>query len=484
VQAQAALGRAADVAETLARGDDPRDDWPVTAVWVMLDPRFAPVREELAVQRQVVARAAAEARRADAVFPRDPELRRAMTVLERDGTRTEYDLADQIVRTALERRPTDPEVLVVMARAQVTFLFRGFDRSEERFAAAWRSAERAVQLVPDEPEAVGALGIYFLVRGGADRPRALPLLRRAVALKPQSPFLRRFLNNAQSALVQTGGQELEPVAALSRGAGRAEMLAQLFPDDALVQYELALYYREKGDVAAMQQALDATLRLRPVANAHIWKANLALWQRGDVDSMRRILGEVTEAGRTFERYAISRWELAMVSGRVDEGLDVLRSLTSNWLEDFQYVGPKSLLIAELLAVQGKTSSARLEFEAALAAVRRERERTPNVALLHLLEGWALIGLGRAEEARPLAAAHEESLRRPYRVGIGAGLWHSIIAFHALSGSPAKAAVYLREAVTTHPLGLEAARAEYLRRFELDPRLRPQRDEPWVREALR
>ena len=133
-----------------------------------------------------------------------------------------------------------------------------------------------------------------------------------------------------------------------------------------------------------------------------------------------------------------------------------------------------------IRVCGQAGSVR----AALAAVRRERERTPNVAVLHLLEGWALIGLGRAEEARPLAAAHEESLRRPYRVGIGAGLWHSIIAFHALSGSPAKAAVYLREAVTTHPLGLEAARAEYLRRFELDPRLRPQRDEPWVREALR
>lgn len=484
VQAQAALGRAADVAETLSRADDPRDAWPVTAVWLMLDPRCASVRDEIAVQRQIIARARAQEQRADSGFPRDPDLRRAMNVLERDGSRADYDLADQIVRGVLDRRPMDPEALAVMARTQVTFLFRGFDRSEERFTAARRSAERAVQLAPDAPEAIAALGIYFLVRGGADRPRALPLLRRAVALRPQSPYFRRFLNNALSNTVQSGFEEMEPRAALPRGAGLPETLVQLFPENALVQYELALYHREKGNLAAMEEALDAALKLQPVTNALIWKAYLALWQRGDVEGMRRHLGEVTEVGRTFERYAVARWELAIVSGRPEEGLDVLRSLTGAWLEDFQYVGPKSLLIADLLKLQGKTSLAALEYEAALLAVRRERERTPNQVWLQMLEGWALIGLGRPEEARPLSVAYEEALRRPFRMPIGGGFWFSIVPFHVLTGRPAKAGEYLSEAVKNHPLGAEAARAEYRRRLQLDPRLRSEQDAPWVNEALR
>lgn len=484
VQTQAALGRAADVAETLSRADDSRDVWPVTAVWLMLDPRCAPVRDEVSVQRQIIARARAQEQRADSGFPRDPDLRRAMNVLERDVSRADYDLADQIVRGVLDRRPMDAEALAVMARVQVTFLFRGFDRSEERFTAARRSAERAVQLAPDDPEAIAALGIYFLVRGGADRPRALPLLKRAVALRPQSAYFRRFLNNALSNLVHTGVEEMERRAALPRGTSLAESLAQLFPDDALVQYELALYHREKGNLTAMEQALDAAVKLQPVTNALIWKAYLALWQRGDVEGMRRHLEEVTDVGRTFERYAVARWELAMVSGRPEEGLDVLRSLTGAWLEDFQYVGPKSLLIADLLKLQGKTSLAALEYEAALLAVRRERERTPNQVWLQMLEGWALIGLGRLEEARRLSVAYEEALRRPFRMPVGGGFWFSIVPFHVLTGRHAKAGEYLGEAVKNHPLGSEAARAEYRRRLQLDPRLRSELDAPWVNEALR
>jgi branched-chain amino acid transport system ATP-binding protein len=54
-------------------------------------------------------------------------------------------------------------------------LFRGFDRSDERRATARRYAERAVQLAPNDPEALAALGVYYFVRGG-DIQRAQELL--------------------------------------------------------------------------------------------------------------------------------------------------------------------------------------------------------------------------------------------------------------------------------------------------------------------
>lgn len=482
---QAALGRGSDAAEALAITKGTTEEWMVTAVWLQLDPRLSSVRGETAFQRQVITRAQADAQRNEEIFPRDATLQRALRLVETDGMRGDFDLAEELARNVLQQRPTDPEALTVMARLQVTFLYRGFDISEERYATARRLAERAVQLSPDEPEALGTLGIYFLVRRGVELPRAKPLLERAVALKPESALYRRFLNSALVPRIRQTALKGQEDEALIRAGKAKEQLVELFPNDPIVSYELALHQRETGDTVAMEKTLDRVLSLAPITNVLIWKSRLLLWRGGDLEESKRLLDRITEAGQTYERAVFARWEHAMVANQPDLGLNHLHLLTGTWMEDFNYVGPKALLTAELLRLQGKTGAATLESEAALAAIRRERAKAPANISLSFSEAWVLIGLGKIAEAKQLAEAYaESSVVHPYPVAPTSAWWYTLVPFYLLTEQPERAAALLREGIGALPKAqADAACATLRNRIQLDPRLAKVRETPSVQKLL-
>ena len=62
---------------------------------------------------------------------------------------------------------------------------------------------RALLLAPDNPEALHVMG-QFLIFRGADLPRAVELLRRAVSLQPDHP---RFYNSYLEALESAEHQQ-------------------------------------------------------------------------------------------------------------------------------------------------------------------------------------------------------------------------------------------------------------------------------------
>jgi len=92
----------------------------------------------------------------------------------------------------------------------------------------------------------------------------------------------------------------------------------------------------------------------------------------------------------------------------------LQSLTNSWIEDFYYVGPKSLLMAALLEASGKRESARLHYEAALTETRERQVGAPANIALRAIETCALLSLGRIDEARAANRVVMESVPRPYR----------------------------------------------------------------------
>lgn len=485
LQVQAALGRGADAAEALATAKVTTDGWMPTAVWLQLDPRLASIRGETAFQRQVIARARADTQRNDEIFPRDPNLQRALKLVETDGMRGDFDLAEELARNVLQQRPTDPEALTVMARLQVTFLYRGFDISEDRYAMARRQAERAVQLAPDEPEALGTLGIYFLVRRGLELPRAKPLLERAVALKPDSALYRRFLNASLVTRIRQAALKGQEAEALNRATQAKVQLVELFPSDPIVGYELALHQRDIGDAVAMEQTLDRVLSLAPITNVLIWKSRLVMWLRGDLAECKRLLDLITEAGQTYERAIFARWEYAMAANQPEVGLNHLHSFTGTWMEDFNYTGPKGLLTAEMLRLQGKNGVAALELEAALAAIRRERTKTPANLGLSFSEAWALVGLGRIDEAKKLAEAYAEAgIAHPYPLGATSTWWYTLVPFYLLTDQTDRAAALIREGIEAlPPAQAEAARISLRNRIQLDPRLAKLRTTAAVQKLL-
>ena len=371
-----------------------------------------------------------------AAWPRDPELRRALALVNGTEANSEdFALAEEIAKKALAKNATDPEAVTVMARVQVSYLFRGFDRGDERRAAARRYAERAVQLAPKEPEALAALGVFYF-QHESNWDLARELLDKAIELRPDEPYYYRHRDN--SLFLDARVPTAEAIASAEKTAAR-------FPRDALAQYELARHYRDLGRIEECERAIDRALAIAPLANAIGWKARIALGVRGDFAEAKALLDRIPPRMRSLERVVLSRWILAMAGTDREGGVEALQSLTNAWVEDFNYVGPKSLLMAALLDASGKRESARLHYEAALTEIRSRQAREPANRWLPYTEAGALLGLGRLDEARVANRVVMESVPHPYRYDPFDMWWFNSIPRCLLLGEREAALQLLREA---------------------------------------
>lgn len=434
--------------------------WPLTPALLRIDPRWDKLRGDPRFQalsaEPVVARD----------WPKDPELRKAHAIVAGlDATSESCRLAEDMINAVLKQRPTDPEATVVYAMLNNYFLNRGYDASEERFVLARRFAERALQLAPDEPEALAAMG-QFLTFRGADYPRAEELIRQAMALAPNEPRFGRILSYN---VLRTSN----PPKALAQ----AKANAARFPGDALTHYDLALICRGTGELELMEQALDRAIALAPIGSAMIWKGWLAAWVHGDLPGFKSWLDRISGNFRYNERTVYMRYLYASLAGDAAYGLGAVRSYTGTWLGDFYYTGPRALLLADLLALEGKADLAREEYGRALVEIDRVARRSPEDSSWERAKFWTLHGAGRTDEAQVAAKRMLERLVRPYRPVIMLW-WHDPIPAQLLAGERADALALIREAARTPVM-----RAQIRTALKIDRRMAPFRDDPEIQAML-
>jgi tetratricopeptide (TPR) repeat protein len=412
--------------------------------------------------------AAPAAKTASAVWPRDPELRRAVALIDSlESTREDFLLAEDIVMRVAEKAPSDAEAVTVAARVQNGFLLRNFDFRAERTTLAKRYGERAVQLAPEHPDALLALAIFLTSRGG-DPARAETLSRRAIAVAPDRPDLGRSLVRALEA---QPGRQAEALAEMEKWGAR-------FPDDALTRYELSLLYRVRGRPADFERELDAVLAITPLPNALNWKARAALG-RGDLAEMRRWLDRVPARARAEERTVTSAFVYATLGGDAAYGLAALQTFAEPWFYDANYYsGPAALPRAELLARQGRPGQARVQYEAALAEINRRKAENPGDTTGRLAEIWTLHGLGRKDEALALHRVAMESRWRPHRVPTMVSWTFDAIPRALLVGDRAGALELMREAAAV-PEDLRTLRL----RMQWDARMAGYREDPEIAAVL-
>ncbi len=471
----AALGRADDALPLLekfrAAPVGQNVGWPLTPALLRLDPLWDKLRDDPRFQKLLVDAAPAEA--ADVTprdWPKDPELKRAMKLLDSpEAIGTDVALAEDMVKSVLATRPVDAEATTAMARVQTYYLLRGFDRTDERIAQAKSYAQRALALAPDEPEAFEAMGTY-LVQQGIEVPRAEALFRRALALTPQDPRVSRMLDNA-----------LFQDRAINRADAMASALrtAERFPRDALVQYEMGRHYRDGGNLEKAEEYFQRAVDLGPVPNAVIGLARFRLFAHGDVAGMRALLDQLPEKYRGADRAVITEFIYASVVGQPDRGLAALRALPEAWVIDWDYTGPTSLLTAELLLMQGnKADLARLKFTEALAELGRHKVDISGNFSTTWLEPWILMRLGRMEEARARNAVDIAGYARPFRLSLGTNWWFNPIPANLLIGERATALALIREA-----RDFQYGRAIIRNAFHFDPRMAPWRDDAEINALL-
>jgi TolB-like protein/Flp pilus assembly protein TadD len=418
-------------------------------------------------------------------WPRSPELKRAVALL--DGLELipeDFRLAEEIAARELERRPTDPETVTVMARVHSMWLLRGWDRSNARYQKARSAAERALQLAPDEPEAHLALAIFLYARG-TDLPRALALAQRAVDLRPNEPRFHRirdnclFNQNVPAANVFLDVSEANETPGLRAALESARRTVALFPRDPLVRYELSRHYRDLGRWEDFERVNEETIALYPLANALVWKARARFGLHGDLPGMKAVLDQVPARVRAIERTVFGYFLYAAFTGETAVGRDALNGFTEPWMIDFDFRGPKSQLMAALLELDGRKELARLQYEMALTELKQSRLRNPEDVQTYMNEAWVLRGLGRTDEARAALRMSNEALARPLALSPLSTWWFQAIPANLLLGERAFALTLMREAIASRADGRETLR----RRFALDPRLAEFREDAELQALL-
>ena len=445
-----------------------------TAATLRLDPKFDPMRARpefarVIAEAEAIERTAAAASRPPRDWPKDLELKKAMNLTEGlEAIPDDLALAEEITKRAVDRSPTDIEAVTVMARVQSHFLRRGFDRSDERAALAKRYAERALQLAPDEPEAMYALATYHFSRATGETARTEQLLRRAMELDPTNPRPGRLLADLYNATNR-----------LAESITQGQDNIRRFPNDVLSHYDLARSYKDQGRYDEFDRALDATLALAPLPNAIVWKARLQFGLRNDFAGMKTWLDRVPARVRGTERAVFSYFLYAGLGGNPETGLAALRDFPEKWFTDFEYAGPTALLNASLLELQGKKELALRQYEVAQGEIQRMRQADPGRIGLSQVEFWTLLGLGRTEEAKVSYRRVVEGTRRPYAQEMVNGWWFTTIPAALLIGDWTTARALLRESVETRP----QSRAAFRLRFQIDPRMAPFRDDPEIKALL-
>ncbi|MDP1580221.1 MAG: TIR domain-containing protein [Candidatus Didemnitutus sp.] len=472
VRIHAALGRvdaALPLLEQLLEAPS-SNRWPLTPALLRIDPLWSKLRGDPRFQ-QLLARAEAVERVAQPPrdWPKDPELKKVIGLIEGlEAIPDDFALAEEITKRVLDRSPTDIEAVTVMARLQAQFMRRGFDRTDERAALAKRYAERALQLAPNEPEAMCALATYHFSRATGETSRTEQLLRRAMELDPTSPRPGRLLADLYNVTNR-------PAEAITLGQENVRR----FPHDVLSHYDLARNYKDQGRYDEFDRELDATLALAPLPNAIVWKARLQFGLHNDFAGMKAWLDRVPDRVRGTERAVFSYFLYAAFGGAPVTGLEALRDFPQKWFTDFEYAGPTALLNASLLELQGKKELALRQYEVAQGEIQRMRQTDPARIGLSQVEFWTLLGLGRLEEAKASHRRVVEGSRRPYVQDMVNGWWFTAIPGSLLIGDRTTALTFLSESVATRP----ESRAAFRLRFQIDPRMAPFRDDPEIKALL-
>jgi len=323
-------------------------------------------------------------------------------------TRDDLEVARELSRQATGLDPFSAHAWGVAAWVEASYINRHWDAGIRRKQEAERLARHALSLDPDEPEGLNAMTVVLLIDNAWDAADAE--IRHAVAAAPR---------NAQSWRLLLHVVNLKRRVSPDRQA-IVQKLAQLFPNDPIVQYDLSLDYMvdyvDTRDPVFKQQTLaafHAISRLHPMPTALLQEAIFDMRWTGDLADMRQALDQLAKmpVSDQADDRAVYVAAMGCLFERHPERVSAITALTSRpYLEDLTADCPRDWLDAMAQIEAGHFSEARTYWEGAEAALRpliaassadasRRRHYTAQLAT-------TLARLGQREEAAKLAAEIE------------------------------------------------------------------------------
>ena len=278
----------------------------------------------------------------------------------------------------------DADPNFALAHAQLSIVLSmvadwGRDR-EKRQALAASSAETALRLQPDLPEAQLAMAVYAyrVLRNPA---QAQPFFQRALAAMP---------GNAD-VLFEFAGMERR-LGNWSDAAAKYERVAEMAPLDPFKQYAAANTYTFMRRYEDAWRILEPALRRLPdSAYLKVLKGQLFLAWKNDLGPMRDDIARRSHSVPDPEGYVYDKVLLLLFERKFDEALATLRDSQFSVMEgQVEYV-TRDALEAEILTEAGRTSEASVVWRRAANALAKMVAEQPDNARIRMAYALALAG---------------------------------------------------------------------------------------------
>jgi tetratricopeptide (TPR) repeat protein len=400
---------------------------------LQIDPRYAPAYYETGVVEERLGRqlqAAQAYQNAVDQAPQHDYLDATVALAKLLALYGSPERAQELVKTAWQKHPDDPELLTVRAIAR--------ERLKD-LPAAMADAERATQLAPRNEDAVATLAGIYQAQG--DRDKARTLVERAVQDIPGSVDLHFMLAQVYAADGRSADAEAQ-----------YRQIIALKPTESAHRLRLAQFYAKSNQLDVAEATLRSAVKDFPADRT----VKLALIEflntrRGRDVAEVELNKMIAAEPKDYElQFALARLHRAAGENQKAEAI-------------YRAVIDKEGIKSPALVARNNLAALRLQQNDSDAAVRLANE----VLAQNPRDNDALVIRGNIELARNDPRDAIADLRAVLRdQPANAGVLRTLARAHLANGEPRIAEDVMRQAVALNPgdPGLEGELAELLTRL--------------------
>lgn len=304
--------------------------------------------------------------------------------------RENFEIAQRCYEQALALDPGFALAHVGLNAVHSMMYWERHDPSPARLARMREEAETALRLAPDLPQSHSAIGrLYY--QGYRDYRRALD--EYSIALKG-------LPNDAQLwGMIGYINRRLGNWEKVFEAFGKA---TELNPRDANLFFDLGgNSYRIVHRYADAVNAYDRALILAPgLHTAAIYKGLIYIRWRGQLDTLREVLGRIPDDAQLQGRGELTQWraDLLFWERNADSLLPLLQSARVAVFERQDAFLPIALYAAWAHRLRGDPPAGRAAFELSRELLDSVVKKLPDDWRVHAARGLTLAGLGRRDEA--------------------------------------------------------------------------------------